>query len=427
MKYSKQQQQQQHKNLQPLCFTSSAFFSFSSKMFSVVLFISLIVYSIAAVSGSCGDDGVYFQCSSEPGDIPIDIAVSGGILLPLGDDETSTPISLSFPFQFYTKTYTSVRVDSNGFLPFEECCTNCTYGGPACNVPEQMPDMADVNAVIGAFWTDLDPSANGTIHIASDNDNFRVQWTNVPQFSSTNSNTFQVHLMRTGDFWVYLRTLEDDSTNQRPIVTGVENQNGTRGFSMFYAAPGDHSRPATPVRVHFAVNNRLPPPVTTGGSTTFLTTATSATSGGINISTTAATTTTATPLTTVGINISTATTSFLTTTILHNFTSSSSSVSVSLSNDGPEFSALFIFLICVSVGCFLGIGLIVSVYWYRRRHYRIRELIPVPTTDDDSSSSSFESDDAEQSSESSEQGFEDLALNDDEEETPIYVQMSDYK
>ena len=377
--------------------------------FLIISFLLCVITFVFATS--CGDDGLYFQCFSEIGDIPVDIAGNNnGTLLALGDDETSSPFNLSFPFRFYANSYTSVLINSNGFLTFDDCCANCTYGGPPCNVPLPMPNANLINTIIAAFWTDLDPSVAGTLHTASDADNFRVQWTNVPQFSSSNNNTFQLHLTSNGDFWFYFRTLEVDSTNFRRIVIGVEDQNGTNGFSVLYVVPGNRSRPATPSRLHFVVNNRMES--TTGGtnvSTTSPSISTTGSTGRTNLTTTTSST--------GKINSSTTSpgkTNFSTTSII-----------VEVSSDGVGIFDILLFM-----GVLCGVCCVCSVlalFAYRRYRRQTRELQPIPTeSDDDNSSSSFSSSSSGSSDDDNDSPvrFEDVSLNEDDDEPIVYADIS---
>lgn len=369
---------------------------------SLLLLLWVITFVFAV---PCGDDGLYFQCVSEPGDIPVDIG-NNGTLLVLGDDETSSRFNLSFPFRFYTTTYTSVLINSNGFLTFDDCCANCTYGGSACNVPLRMPNANLINTVIAPFWADLDPSAAGTLHTASDANNFRVQWTNVPQFSSSNNNTFQVHLTRNGDIWVYLRTLEVDPFNNRRIAIGLENHNGTIGFSVFYAVPGNHSRPATPSRLHFSrIRSTTTGEATSGTSSSITTT-------GVSSGTTAVSTSTnATSSSTTGKTNSS-------TTGKTNFSTTSIVVEVS-SGEAAVFDILLFMSIFCGVCCVCG-GLALFVYHRYHRQTRTVELRPVPTEDSSSSTGSSSSDDSSEHSD-----FEHMSLNDDDSDEPIvYADIS---
>jgi len=114
-----------------------------------------------------------------------DISASG-TALGLGDEDNQGPFALGFPFAFYTSTFDSVRIASNGFLSF----TSSETSGD--NQP--LPSGGAPETIIAPFWDDLNPAAGGSVHWQAFPDRFVVQWTAVPHVSGAGASTFQVIL-----------------------------------------------------------------------------------------------------------------------------------------------------------------------------------------------------------------------------------------
>lgn len=129
-----------------------------------------------------------------------------------GDDDTRT-IDLSFPFTYYGRRREVVHVNSNG---------NITFGQSDFDYLSSNNDMLDEPARIAPFFADLDPSAGGTVRIASQPDRLVVTWERVPEWSTRNENTFQVELRDDSD--IVMRF--GDRLDARAAVVGLGS--GTR-------------------------------------------------------------------------------------------------------------------------------------------------------------------------------------------------------
>ncbi|HMM93528.1 S8 family serine peptidase [Phycicoccus sp.] len=177
--------------------------------------------------------------SVDPGQGP-----AGGYL-PLGaigipptpgfDDETMSNFSVP-AFSFGGETYTSVGVDSNGYVVVgggtsadNECCTISSF-----------PNPSRPNNVIAPFWTDLNPGAGGTVTVAVVTDGTTdwlvADWNKVVAYGSTVENSFEVwiQLGATEGQWMSYGDL--GGANGQPLVTGVENRDGTSGINATAAA-----------------------------------------------------------------------------------------------------------------------------------------------------------------------------------------------
>jgi hypothetical protein len=112
-------------------------------------------------------------------------------------DETITNFTVP-AFTFGGETYTRVGMVSNGYVVIG--------GGTADDVdfvPQDIPDPTRPNNLVGPLWTDLDPSAGGTmkINILTDgvDDWIVMEWENVPVFGTTDLQDFQIWIGLTDD------------------------------------------------------------------------------------------------------------------------------------------------------------------------------------------------------------------------------------
>ena len=183
-------------------------------------------------------------------DVPPGYAVTGqgaafedissvGTQLTQGDDTTAfAPIG--FDFTFYGNTYNSVNVCSNGFLSFS--FTSTTYINGA------IPSAAVPNDAIYAIWDDFNFNTRGqcyhaTIGTPGTDQRFIVQWTDVPQFGGTDSNTFQAVLFQNGN--IELRYSLISAFTDADATVGVENIDGTVALSV----PGSSIQSNTSLRL----------------------------------------------------------------------------------------------------------------------------------------------------------------------------------
>ncbi|MEE2971861.1 MAG: M43 family zinc metalloprotease [Planctomycetota bacterium] len=155
-----------------------------------------------------GGTDVYAGCAEPISNLPVDPA--GGIGLSLGDDDASS-VAIPFSFDFYGQSYSSVSVGSNGYLVF---------GGSDTTYEESLDNHFSV-VRISALFDDLDPTAGGSISYRGQGDSLAITWQDVPEYSTSNSNTFQVVLSSNGD--VTIAWLDIASTDS---VVGLSDGNG---------------------------------------------------------------------------------------------------------------------------------------------------------------------------------------------------------
>jgi hypothetical protein len=112
-----------------------------------------------------------------------------GSRVTLTDDDASRQ-TLPFSFSFYGAQQSSVFVNSDGNLTFEDADTASSTRGFA--------RLLGGPPRIAPFFADLDPSTAGGVYVASSADAFIVTWCGVRGFESTRSTTVQATLLATG-------------------------------------------------------------------------------------------------------------------------------------------------------------------------------------------------------------------------------------
>lgn len=112
-----------------------------------------------------------------------------GRALSLGDDD-STVQSIGFPFEFYGRRFTSLFVNSDGNLTFEE--------GDNASTSRNIRRLVTGAPRIAPFFADLDPSAGGRVFLDAAPDAITVTWCAVPGFERPQTVTVQVVLFPNG-------------------------------------------------------------------------------------------------------------------------------------------------------------------------------------------------------------------------------------
>ncbi len=148
-----------------------------------------------------------------------DVSATGTPIPIVGDDAMSDAIPLGFQFPFYGGTFDTVHVCTNGFLTFGE--SNPDF----FNQP--LPSEWAPANLIAPLWDDLRfVSSQNAVYVGT-NDEFTVQFTDVPGASGDGARTFQVTLFRDGR--IMFRYFKLDGTVDNATV-GI--QDGTRQIGL---------------------------------------------------------------------------------------------------------------------------------------------------------------------------------------------------
>ncbi|HXV13607.1 MAG TPA: T9SS type A sorting domain-containing protein [Candidatus Krumholzibacteria bacterium] len=154
--------------------------------------------------------------------------------LNLGDD-SSVEVALPFLFNLCGEDYSSVWVGSNGFV---------TFGMGNTDFTESIADLMSGPPRIAIMWDDLNPAAGGTITAEQVGADFVITWDGVPEFATTNSNSFTLTLRPDNTFNMDYPGLDaTDGLVGRALGNGIGNNPGEVDLSAaaepITGGPGD--------------------------------------------------------------------------------------------------------------------------------------------------------------------------------------------
>ena len=159
-----------------------------------------------------GSASFYDACVEQAIDFPTN--PSGGITLPLGDDDYEQ-VWPTVPVPLYGSSYNTFYVGSNGYITF-------LWGD--FNLSESFEYHFN-QPRISALFDDLNPGSGGWASWKELLDKVVVTFENVPEFGSSNSNSFQIEMFFDGMI--------------RITWLGVDLTDALAGLSEGYGVPPD--------------------------------------------------------------------------------------------------------------------------------------------------------------------------------------------
>lgn len=153
-----------------------------------------------------------------------------------GGDSGIATLALPFPFSFYGKTYTSLDINLDGLIMFENQSKVCTSSYSAkCSTAHDIPDAAAPNGII-AFWWDDGYSATGTGKWATSGSAgsqvFAIKLDDWGTYSGPISRrSVQIELHEdSGAIDVYYGAIASPSSSDGEAAVGIEDSTGTQGI-----------------------------------------------------------------------------------------------------------------------------------------------------------------------------------------------------
>ncbi len=121
-----------------------------------------------------------------------------------GDDDLQSGFALGFTVNIPgSGPVSSMQIDSNGWVAPDGAFSASDFG-------ESPTEMESQGTRIAMLWDDLSPNNNGAVYV----DNFPGLWLvtfdQVPQFSNTGANTFQLQMRADGSFTIAYGVVEAD-------------------------------------------------------------------------------------------------------------------------------------------------------------------------------------------------------------------------
>ena len=153
----------------------------------------------------------YDACAEEISSLPTDPA--GGTTLSLTDDgSASVNLTGGATVSLYGASFSTMYVNANG---------NITFSSSDGDTSESLEDHFEQHRISGVF-DDLNPESAGSVSWKQLADRVAVTWLNVPEYNTTNSNTFQIEIHFDGTIVLsYLQVAADDGLAGLSKGTGL--------------------------------------------------------------------------------------------------------------------------------------------------------------------------------------------------------------
>jgi Zn-dependent metalloprotease len=184
-------------------------------------------YPVASMKGGPDSNGYRWVDSDESGG-PVfswtDIVTTGTWLSSISScDDCYAMQNISFSFNFYGNTFTSIGISSNGIITLG-------YGTSSySNTP--LPSTSAPTNLIAGFWDDLSTSTSGDVYFKDYGDRAVVQWENVSLLGGGGALTFQIVLKNDGSICYYYKIASGTLTY---ATIGIQNQTATTGLTIAY-------------------------------------------------------------------------------------------------------------------------------------------------------------------------------------------------
>ncbi|RMF71486.1 MAG: hypothetical protein D6744_17900 [Planctomycetota bacterium] len=157
-----------------------------------------------------GSVDFYSACLESIAALPTD--PTGGNVVSLTDDSSATVTLSGASVLLYGQSYSTFYINSNGNITFVAGDSDYTE-----SIDEHFGEPR-----ISPLWDDLNPSTGGTVSWKQLSDRVAVTWENVPEYSTSNSNTFQVEMFFDGTI-----TLSYLNIDLSDCITGLSAGAGT--------------------------------------------------------------------------------------------------------------------------------------------------------------------------------------------------------
>jgi Peptidase family C25/Secretion system C-terminal sorting domain len=158
---------------------------------------------------------------------------SGDIVSGSMDDGYFGGESLGFSFDFYGATYSSVYINTNGFLTFQSNQTGSSTYGNRVLPGNDAPRSGQPASMLAGFWDDLNPGDGGTIYFYTNNNNLAViTFFDIPGYGGNGLYRFQMQIHGNGQvYFMYNSMGNTDITN---ATIGIQNDTGSIGLTSIY-------------------------------------------------------------------------------------------------------------------------------------------------------------------------------------------------
>ena len=160
-----------------------------------------------------GSGNFYEACLTPAADFNTE--PSGGTSLSLTDDGSAT-VSPGASVWLYGAAYNTFYVNANGNITFDS--GDGTYS--------ESLSQHFAQSRVAALFDDLNPASGGTVSWKTTAEGVAVTWQNVPEYSSSNQNSFQIELFFNGEIHI--------------TWLGIASSDSVVGLSAGLGQPGDY-------------------------------------------------------------------------------------------------------------------------------------------------------------------------------------------
>ena len=202
------------------------------------------------IMGQGGPDGFgYKWIDSDQAGGPlfswVDISTIGTAIPLTGDDQNPAAYPLGFTFPFYTGSFSTFRICTNGWVSFSSTSTaysNTTLPNTATTCPKDL---------LAIFWDDLTFVSSGGVtpraYYYYDGTRTIIEFLNVRKVSGTGTGTFEIILYPNGRILYQYLTMGFQSLNSATV--GIQNSTGSIGLPINYNTNYVHSNLAISIAV----------------------------------------------------------------------------------------------------------------------------------------------------------------------------------
>src|SRR5438034_7420936 len=150
-----------------------------------------------------------------------DVGTSFGLF-----DEDARSVSLPFAFPFYSQSWQTMYVNSNGSVSFEkgDRSSSATVAAVFAGPPRIAP-----------LWADLDPTAGGNVFLKAEAARMVITWKDIPLWHQTEPNTYQIVLFADGRIRFNYGTVD-----AKAGVTGISNGFQRDGNYVVFSGVGSN-------------------------------------------------------------------------------------------------------------------------------------------------------------------------------------------
>ncbi len=186
-------------------------------------------------------------------EVPFDwIDAKKGQKLSISGNYSVETVNLPFPFPYYGKQYTKLRISDNGYITFD---VNSDQSW-VCNLPSEI----EPNDVIAPFCCDLRMGDTGNVYFLDSGSFVTIEWDLVRNNrGGQDSYTFEVSLYQDGRIKIQYYVMSGNAADGWGSVVGIEDSLGFSGLR--YRKPGIPGEVFDGLAIHFTPPKFTPTPV----------------------------------------------------------------------------------------------------------------------------------------------------------------------